>query len=162
MNPQTNQTGPYFQTVQSGAYDSYGVLAMGPCSKASEIFQRHTDALCFGEFKGENTSYVNYTPLSVATSGMSTPVHTGTWGTPFNDTYSGANNKQMFSMAFPNTQAAMMAKVPGMAGVPASCQKPPYDPTLAPSTTYKSYGTYTTNPNAGTRSCGMVNLKASC
>jgi hypothetical protein len=159
MNPPTNITSPNLSTVQSGAYDSYGVLALGPCNKASEIFQRHTDALCFGEFTGQNTSYVNYTPLSVTTSGVSVPTHTGSWGTPFHDS---SSPKQMFAMGSPNFQAAMMAKVPGIAGVPATCKKPAYDPTLAPSTTYKSYGTYTTNPNAGNKPCGMVNQRANC
>lgn len=149
-----------FPTVQSGAYSSYSVLALGPCHAASEIFSRHSDSLCWGDFTGKNTAWVNFSPLGIAsmqsgqpgTNSMSGPG----WGTPFN---SMSQPKAPLGGAYATLQQSMQNVAPGVA--PNCYGNVAIDETLAPSVTRKSYGNYNVAIN-GAKSCGMTSGVGSC
>jgi len=149
-----------FPTVQSGAYSSYSVLALGPCHKASEIFARHSDSLCWGDFTGKNTAFVNFTPLGIAsmtsgapgTNSMSGPG----WGTPFNNM---SQPKAPLGGAYATLQQSMQNVAPGVA--PNCYGNVAIDETLAPSVTRRSYGAWM-NANSA-KSCGnMASGTGSC
>lgn len=159
MNPPTYLPTAQFPTMQSASYDSDTVLAMGPCSKASEIFARHDGGLCWGTYKGNNTAFVNYSPLSVVMGASNAPIHGSGWSTQFNQPGSGT---MMAPLRSADAHAAMLAQTPSLSSLSTACMAmPKADMTLAPSTTYRSYGNYGTSPNSGKTACGMVS-KASC
>jgi len=149
-----------FPTVSSAAYDNYSVLALGPCHKASEIFARHSDSLCWGDFTGKNTAFINFTPLGIASMQSGAPgtssMSGSGWGTPYNAT---SQPKAPLGGSYA-TQAQAMQNVP--LGVAPSCvANVAIDPTLTPHITRRSFGSYF-NSNAA-KSCGnMASGVGSC
>jgi len=151
-----------FPTVSSAAYNSYNVLALGPCNQASEIFSRHSDSLCFGDFSGPKTAWVNFSPLGIAsmqsgapgTSSMSGPG----WGVPFNNT---SQPKAPLGGMY-STASQAMQNLPSLGVSPSCMGNVAIDSTLAPAVTRKSYGNYNVAIN-GAKSCGnMTSGVGSC
>ena len=92
MMPYVNNSGPtpamgmgmpgFFQSSAAGSGEtSYG---LGPCSKASTIFERRNDQQCFGAFDGASAKFVNFIPYDPATA-RNEPKQFYL-GTPFNPT----------------------------------------------------------------------------